>query len=37
MVKGSNASRLGPLVEKLKARYAPAGAAAARRQGEEIA
>jgi UDP-N-acetylmuramoyl-tripeptide--D-alanyl-D-alanine ligase len=37
MVKGSNASRMGPLVKKLEARYAPAGADAERRQGEEIA
>jgi UDP-N-acetylmuramoyl-tripeptide--D-alanyl-D-alanine ligase len=37
MVKGSNASRMGPLVDSLKARFAPAGAAAEGRQGEEIA
>lgn len=37
MVKGSNASRMGPLVESLKARFAPAGAAADGRQGEELA
>ena len=28
MVKGSNASRMGPLVETIKARFAPARAAA---------
>ena len=27
MVKGSNASRMGPLVEKIKARFVPARAA----------
>jgi hypothetical protein len=37
MVKGSKASRMGPLVENLKARFTPAGAAADSRQGEEIA
>ena len=37
MVKGSKASRMGPLVESLKARFTPAGAAAENRQGEEIA
>ena len=37
MVKGSNASRMGPLVEALKARFAPARAAAEDRQEQEIA
>jgi UDP-N-acetylmuramoyl-tripeptide--D-alanyl-D-alanine ligase len=37
MVKGSNASRMGPLVDSLKARFAPAGATADGRQGEEPA
>ena len=37
MVKGSKASRMGPLVESLKARFTPARAAAENRQGEEIA
>ena len=34
MVKGSNASRMGPLVEALKLRFAPAGADA---EGQELA
>jgi UDP-N-acetylmuramoyl-tripeptide--D-alanyl-D-alanine ligase len=37
MVKGSNASRMGPLVEALKARYATRPAEADDRQGQEIA
>ena len=37
MVKGSNASRMGPLVEALKLRFAPAGAEAEDRQGQELA
>jgi UDP-N-acetylmuramoyl-tripeptide--D-alanyl-D-alanine ligase len=37
MVKGSNASRMGPLVETLKARFAPRRAEADDRQGQEIA
>jgi UDP-N-acetylmuramoyl-tripeptide--D-alanyl-D-alanine ligase len=37
MVKGSNASRMAPLVEALKARFQPAKAAAEERQGQEIA
>jgi UDP-N-acetylmuramoyl-tripeptide--D-alanyl-D-alanine ligase len=37
MVKGSNASRMGPLVEALKARFAPAPAAAEEPRGQEFA
>jgi UDP-N-acetylmuramoyl-tripeptide--D-alanyl-D-alanine ligase len=37
MVKGSNASRMGALVDSLKARFDPSGAAGENRQGEEIA
>ena len=37
MVKGSNASRMGPLVEALKARFGPARAGAGDRQGRELA
>ena len=37
MVKGSNASRMGPLAQALKARFAPAKAVAENRHGEEIA
>jgi UDP-N-acetylmuramyl pentapeptide synthase len=37
MVKGSNASRMGPLVEALKARFASERAEAEDRQGQEIA
>jgi len=37
MVKGSNASRMGPLVEALKVRFAPRPAEADDRQGQEIA
>ena len=37
MVKGSNASRMGPLVEALKLRFAPAGAEADDRHGQELA
>jgi UDP-N-acetylmuramyl pentapeptide synthase len=37
MVKGSNASRMGPLVEALKLRFAPSGAEAEDRQGQELA
>jgi UDP-N-acetylmuramoyl-tripeptide--D-alanyl-D-alanine ligase len=37
MVRGSNASRMGQLVDSLKARYAPADGSAGRRQGEEVA
>ena len=37
MVKGSNASRMGPLVEALKARFATARAEADDHQGQELA
>jgi len=37
MVKGSNASRMGPLVEALKARFASERAEAEDRQGQKIA
>jgi UDP-N-acetylmuramoyl-tripeptide--D-alanyl-D-alanine ligase len=37
MVKGSNASRMGPLVEALKARFAARRTEAEDRQGQEIA
>ena len=37
MVKGSNASRMGPLVETIKARFAPARAAADAAQEQESA
>jgi len=37
MVKGSNASRMGPLVENIKARFAPAMAAAQPKQEQEKA
>jgi UDP-N-acetylmuramoyl-tripeptide--D-alanyl-D-alanine ligase len=37
MVKGSNASRMGPLVDAIKARFAPARAAAQDRQEEDAA
>jgi UDP-N-acetylmuramoyl-tripeptide--D-alanyl-D-alanine ligase len=37
MVKGSNGSRMGPLVEALKARFAPAVAAADEPRGQEYA
>jgi UDP-N-acetylmuramoyl-tripeptide--D-alanyl-D-alanine ligase len=37
MVKGSNASRMGPLVEALKARFAGPRTEAEDRQGQEIA
>jgi UDP-N-acetylmuramyl pentapeptide synthase len=37
MVKGSNASRMGPLVEALKARFAGGRAEADDRQGQEMA
>jgi len=37
MVKGSNASRMGPLVEAMKARFAPADAADEQRQEQETA
>ena len=37
MVKGSNASRMGPLVERIKARFAPAMAAAKPTQEQENA
>ena len=37
MVKGSNGSRMGPLVEALKARFAPTVAAADEPRGQEFA
>jgi UDP-N-acetylmuramyl pentapeptide synthase len=37
MVKGSNASRMGPLVESIKARLLPAKAAIEDRQEQETA
>ena len=37
MVKGSNASRMGPLVEAIKARFAPARAAGDTAQEQETA
>jgi UDP-N-acetylmuramoyl-tripeptide--D-alanyl-D-alanine ligase len=37
MVKGSNASRMAPLVEAIRARFAPAAPTAAERQGQELA
>jgi hypothetical protein len=37
MVKGSNASRMGSLVEALKAHFAPAPTAAEEPRGQEFA
>jgi UDP-N-acetylmuramoyl-tripeptide--D-alanyl-D-alanine ligase len=37
MVKGSNASRMAPLVEAIRARFEPADGATSERQGQEIA
>ena len=37
MVKGSNASRMGPLAEAIRARFEPRRAPAVGRQGQEIA
>jgi UDP-N-acetylmuramyl pentapeptide synthase len=37
MVKGSNASRMGPLVEALKAHFAPAPASVDEPRGQEFA
>jgi len=37
MVKGSNASRMGPLAEAIRARFAPAPGPTEERQGQEIA
>ncbi|MBN8994509.1 MAG: UDP-N-acetylmuramoylalanyl-D-glutamyl-2,6-diaminopimelate--D-alanyl-D-alanine ligase [Rhizobiales bacterium] len=37
MVKGSNASRMGPLAEAIRTRFAPAPGPAEQRQGQEIA